>query len=188
MKIISAKFVKGVVGEDKVLNTPIPQLAFIGRSNVGKSTIINALTGQKKLSKTSSSPGRTREINLFLINNSIYLIDLPGYGYAKLPQEMKNRIKGLINWYLFLSDYQQKKIFLIIDAKVGPTKDDLEMLIALEEHNKEIVIIANKIDKVKSSEKDKQVKKIKDLTNGHKIILCSAKNNLGISEIIKEIF
>jgi len=111
MKIISAEFVKGVVGEDKALNTPIPQLAFIGRSNVGKSTIINALTGQKKLSKTSSSPGRTREINLFLINNSIYLIDLPGYGYAKLPQEMKNRIKGLINWYLFLSTINKRRFF-----------------------------------------------------------------------------
>jgi len=188
MKIISAKFVKGIVGPDKALNTPRPQLAFIGRSNVGKSTIINALTKQKKLSKTSASPGKTREINLFLINESIYLIDLPGYGYAKLPQEMRDQIEKLINWYLFLSDYQQKKIFLIIDANIGPTKDDLEMLIALEEHNKEIIILANKVDKIKSSEKDKQVKKIKDLTNGHKIILCSAKNNLGILELTKEIF
>ena len=187
MKITSAEFIKGVVGPDRALNDTRPQVAFIGRSNVGKSTVINALTGQKKLSKTSSSPGKTREINLFLINDNLLLIDLPGYGYAKLPKEKRAQIERLINWYLFLSEYKQKKVVLIIDAKVGPTKDDLEMLTALEDHQKEILILVNKIDKIKSSEKDKQVKKIKEIIGDHKIVLCSAKNNIGIDNLIEEI-
>ncbi|PKM91336.1 YihA family ribosome biogenesis GTP-binding protein [Candidatus Falkowbacteria bacterium HGW-Falkowbacteria-1] len=186
-KIKSAQFVKGAVGPDSIFNDMRPQIAFIGRSNVGKSSIINSLTGQNKLAKISSLPGRTREINLFLINDSFYLIDLPGYGYAKLPKDMRIEIEKLINWYLFLSGYEQKKIFLIIDAKVGPTKDDLEILQAFREHNKNIVIVVNKIDKVKSSEKDKQIKKIKDSIGECKIILCSTKSNIGIPSLLEEL-
>lgn len=187
LNIKSAQFVKGIVGLDPILNDSKYQVAFIGRSNVGKSSIINSLTNQKKLAKTSSLPGRTREINLFLINNSFYLVDLPGYGYAKLPEEMRFKIENLINWYLFLSGYKQKKVFLIIDAKVGPTKDDLEIFQALKEYDKNVLVIANKIDKLKGSEKEKQLKKIKELFVGYKIISYSAKNNIGTQELLNEL-
>ncbi len=185
--IKSAKFIKGIVGPNPILNNDKNQISFIGRSNVGKSSIINSLTNQKNLAKTSSFPGRTREINLFLINDFFYLIDLPGYGYAKISKEMRLRVENLINWYLFLSKIDQKMIFLIIDAKVGPTKDDLEIFQALQEHNKKIIIVANKIDKLKNSEKEKQTKEIKEKFNGYKIIFCSTKNNKGIKDLISEV-
>ena len=185
--IKSAQFVKGIVGLDPILNDSKPQIALIGRSNVGKSSIINSLTNQKNLAKTSALPGRTREINLFLINNSFYLVDLPGYGYAKLPKEMRFKVENLINWYLFLTTYEQKKVFLIIDAKVGPTKDDLEIFQALKEHDKKLVVVVNKIDKLKSSEKMKQLNQINKIFSGYKILICSTKNRTGIRELIEEI-
>lgn len=187
MDIKSARFIKGIVGPDKALENSLPQVAFIGRSNVGKSSIINALTRQKNLARTSSFPGKTREINLFLINEAFYLIDLPGYGYAKLPKPMRQEIESLINWYFFLSAYQQKKVFLIIDANVGPTKDDLEILAALEEHQKNIIVIANKTDKIKRSEYDRQFKKITALIGEHQIIPCSAEKNTGFKELLNEL-
>jgi GTP-binding protein len=187
MNIKSAQFIKGAVGPDKVFEGDRPQMAFIGRSNVGKSSVINSLTGQKDLARTSAFPGRTREINLFLINNSFYLVDLPGYGYAKLPAAKRQEIEDLINWYFFVSGYEQKRVFLIIDAKVGPTADDLEILQALEEYKKEVVIIANKIDKIKSSEYDRQFKKITSLVGQHKIIPYSAEKNLGLKELLLQL-
>lgn len=184
MNINSAKFVKGVVGEDGALRDGTPQIAFIGRSNVGKSSVINSLTNNKGLAKTSSFPGLTQEINLFLINESAYFIDLPGYGYAKVSKESREKIFQLIKWYLFNLNYKQKKVVLIIDANVGPTKDDLEILRSLEDHGKNMVIVANKIDKIKSSEYRKQFKKIEDLIGPHIIIPYSAEKKLGVQELI----
>src|SRR3989344_2302589 len=101
MQITSAEFVKGVVGEDEILTDGTPQIAFIGRSNVGKSSVINSLAQKKDLARTSAFPGRTQEINLFLINRSFYLVDLPGYGYAKMSKEKQFELQDLIAWYLF---------------------------------------------------------------------------------------
>jgi len=187
MNIKSVQFIKGVIGPDKIFENGKPQMAFIGRSNVGKSSVINSLTSQKDLARTSSFPGRTREINLFLINNSFYLVDLPGYGYAKIPEARRREIEALINWYFFVSGYEQKQVFLIIDAKVGPTSADLEILRALEEYKKKVVIIANKIDQIKPAEYDQQFKKITGLIGNHKIIPYSAKKNLGLKELLKQL-
>ncbi|HKM40831.1 MAG: ribosome biogenesis GTP-binding protein YihA/YsxC [Patescibacteria group bacterium] len=186
-KIKTAQFVKGIIGPDNILSGPEPQLAFVGRSNVGKSSLINSVCGQKGLARSSSSPGRTREINLFLVNNSFYLVDLPGYGYAKLPLSLKREIEKRINWYLFHSDQRPDKVFLVIDAKVGPTSDDLEMFRALESHRKNIVIIMNKLDKVKSSERLKQRKKIEEIFSGFKVIAFSSQSLVGREELIGEI-
>lgn len=188
MKIESAKFVKGILGSDSALESNIPQVAFIGRSNSGKSSVINSLVNQNNLAVTSSFPGRTQKINLFLINDFLYFVDLPGYGYAKVPDKLKNSLKAMINWYFFVSNYEQKKIILIIDASVGPTKDDLEMLYALEDYRKNIIIVANKIDKIKQTEYEKQFKSIKELIGIHKIIPYSAKNKIGVKELLNEIF
>jgi len=113
MKIKSAEFIKGAVGADNIFENEIPQIVFIGRSNVGKSSVINSLANQKNLAKTSSFPGRTQEINIFLINKAFYLIDLPGYGFAKIPKEVRYKIQKMISWYLFDSDYVFKKVVLI---------------------------------------------------------------------------
>ena len=187
MEIKSAEFVKGIVGPDKIFNDSRPQFALIGRSNVGKSSVINSLVNQKDLARTSSFPGRTREINFFLINNSFYLVDLPGYGYAQVKKEARLEIEALINWYFCLSGYGQDKIFLIIDAKVGPTKDDLEILSAFENYHKEIVVIANKIDKVKKSEFSQNWQKITAAIGDHLVIPYSAEKGIGRTELLKEL-
>ncbi|MFZ2390713.1 MAG: ribosome biogenesis GTP-binding protein YihA/YsxC [Minisyncoccales bacterium] len=188
MKIESAKFIKGVIGSDTALESNTPQVAFIGRSNSGKSSVINSLVNQNNLATTSSFPGRTQRINLFLINDSFYFVDLPGYGYAKVPDRLKKSLKAMVNWYFFVSDYQQKKIVLIIDASVGPTKDDLEMLYALEDYRKDIIVVANKIDKIKQTKYEEQFKIINELIGVHKIIPYSAKKKIGVNELLKEIF
>jgi GTP-binding protein len=187
MEIKSAKFIKGIVAEDKLLESSTPQAAFIGRSNVGKSSIINALAGNKSLARTSSFPGRTQEINLFLINGDHYLLDLPGYGYAKADKAGQERIFQLINWYLFDSGYKQEKVVLIIDANIGPTDADLDMLEALEQAGKGIIIVANKIDKIKNSEMKKQFEKIEAATGPHTIIPFSADKKIGLAELTNEI-
>ncbi len=188
MNIKTAKFIKGAVGPDEIFENGKPQVAFIGRSNVGKSSVINSLTGQKGLAKTSSFPGRTQEINIFLINKSFYLIDLPGYGFARMSGRGRKQLGELINWYLFESGYEQKAIVFIIDAEVGPTDKDLGMLECLEEAQKNIVIIANKIDKIKKSEYKKRLQKIQTLVGAHKVIPYSSEKKIGINVLLQEIF
>jgi GTP-binding protein len=187
MEITSAKFIKGVVGSDAALENSFPQVAFIGRSNVGKSSLINSLARQKKLARTSNSPGRTREINLYLVNDASYFLDLPGYGYAKASKEMRADLKTIIYGYLFEAPYDQKKIILVIDAKVGPSKLDLEMLELLEKRQKKILIVANKIDKVKSSAREKQLSLIRQKTGGRAVIPFSSEKNIGRKELLREI-
>ncbi len=188
MKVTSAVFIKGIVADDELLHDGIPQVAFIGRSNAGKSSTINALTGNKKLSKTSSFPGRTQEINLFLIDNSTYLVDLPGYGFATASHETREKLRNLISGYLFDMKYHQKKVVLIIDAKVGPTKSDLEVLLELERLGKDVIVAVNKIDKVKNSEYSKQMKKIRETIGEHLIIPYSAEEGRGIEDLFDVVF
>lgn len=185
MHIESAKFIKGVLGTSEILGDGTPQVALIGRSNVGKSSLINAITGQKDLARTSPRPGRTKEINLFLINKAVYLVDLPGYGFARASLKERERIQDMIYWYLIKSPYEQKKVILIIDAKVGPTSFDLDVLHSLQ-GRKNVVVVANKIDKIKKSEYQQQLASIQEQV-GYKVIPCSAKMNIGMSLIINEI-
>jgi GTP-binding protein len=131
MKITSAVFVKGVMGDDAILEDGIPQIAFIGRSNAGKSSLINSLTGKSKLAITSSTPGRTKQLNVFKINNTHYFIDLPGYGYAKTGGKDLEKLNKLIVWYLLESKHTPR-VVLLIDAEVGPTANDIETLKELE--------------------------------------------------------
>jgi GTP-binding protein len=172
---------------DELLENGKPHIAFIGRSNVGKSSVINSITGQKGLVRTSTMPGRTREINLFLINNSVYFVDLPGYGFASAAREGHERLKKLIYWYLFDSGYKQDKIVLIVDAEIFPTGNDREMLRDLIQNKKDFIIVANKTDKIKKSSSQKQLKKITDTVWPHKLIPFSSKNGTGVSALLQEI-
>lgn len=187
MKINSAKFIKSVPGDDPIFEDGIPQVAFIGRSNVGKSSVINSLVNQNSLARTSAFPGRTQLINLFLINESTYFVDLPGYGFAKLSNTAREELWAMVNWYFFNSPYNQKKIVLIIDANIGLTKDDLEMLKTLEDHHKEIVVVANKVDKLKRKDYGRQMQDIKNAVGDHKIIPYSAEEKTGVEELLGEI-
>ena len=165
-----------------------PQIAFIGRSNVGKSSVINSLTGREGLARTSSSPGRTQEINVFLVDDRLYLLDLPGYGYARHSMETEIRIHDLIDWYLFESQYRQKRVVLIIDAMIGPTPNDLEMLRSLEAVNKPILVLANKADKVKASRYVGRMREILARVGPHKVIPYSSKKPIGRKELEEEFF
>lgn len=182
MKIVSAKFIQGVVGETQLLTNGTPQIAFIGRSNVGKSSLLNSLTNSKRLAIASKTPGRTREINVFLINNTHYFMDLPGYGYAKASGATIKKISELISWYLFASNHDPK-VVLLIDAMVGPTEDDLGMLHELEKAGKEIIVVANKVDKIKKSQYRNHLKKLAEQIRGHQLFPYSSKAKIGIAEL-----
>ena len=188
MQITSARFIKGVVGTDEILGNGIPQVAFIGRSNVGKSSVINSLVHKKNLARASAFPGRTQELNVFLINEALYFVDLPGYGFAKASLKERDWLQKVINWYLFKSDYEQRLVVFIIDAKVGLTDIDTETILALESKQKNVIIVANKIDKIKKTEFEKQLQKIQELVGPHKILPYSAKMKIGVADLIEEIF
>lgn len=185
MRITSAEFVKGIVGTDEMLNDSYPQIAFIGRSNSGKSSLINVLTNHKGLACTSSFPGRTQEINLFMINRDTYFLDLPGYGYAQLSKDDRRWMHKVIQWYLFKSDYRQKVIVLILDANIGPTDLDLAMVRQLEEHAKNFIIIANKIDKIRQPDYPKQLAHIQSVVGDHQLIPFSTKKRQGIQAVLE---
>jgi len=188
MDIKTAEFVKGIIGTDKILEDNKLQIAFVGRSNVGKSSIINLLANRKNLVKSSSKPGKTRQINFFLINKKVYFVDLPGYGFMKIKLKKKEKIRKLIIWYLFRSDVGIDKVVLIIDAKTGPTDFDMKMLDLLKNTEREVIIVANKIDKLKKNDVKMQISKIEEITGYNRIIPFSAKKKIGREKLLNKIF
>lgn len=187
MNIKNAEFIKGVVGPDEILKQDKLQIAFVGRSNVGKSSVINSLLGRKNLVKSSSTPGKTKEMNFFLIDGEVYFVDLPGYGFAKMKFTNREKLAELIVWYFEKAPVKNRKTVLIIDAKIGPTEFDFDMLNILEEHGEDFVIIANKADKLKNSETQKQLNSIQNRI-GREVIFYSAKTKLGKDKLLKKIF
>lgn len=186
-KITSAVFEKGTVNASDAFTNPLPQIAFIGRSNVGKSSTINLLTNNKGLAKTSSFPGRTQQLNLFLINNKYYFVDLPGFGYAKTSKIQREKMGGLITHYFRLAKDVLQKIVFIIDAEIGPTKDDLEIFEFLKETGYKILVACNKEDKIKNSLMIKRKKEISEKLAGHDFILYSTKTKKGIDILLNEV-
>lgn len=187
MEIKSAKFIKGIKGSDDIVNDPKPHIAFVGRSNVGKSSVINSLVESKNLVKSSSVPGKTREINFFEINESVYFVDLPGYGFAKINKDQREKLRKLILWYLLSGEIKNKKIVLIVDFKIGLTEFDKEMLCLLRENDLNFVLVANKIDKISKGARLKQKKEIEKNTKSEDIILYSAKTGEGKQELLANI-
>ena len=148
MEIISAEFVISNTDVKKCPAGTFPEYAFIGRSNVGKSSLINMLTGRKGLAMTSATPGKTMLINHFLINNSWYLVDLPGYGYARRGQKGQEQIRTIIEDYI-LEREQMTNLFVLIDSRLEPQKIDLEFMEWLGENGIPFAIIFTKADKLK---------------------------------------
>ena len=161
MIIKDAKFVLSVADSAKIL-TDLPEIAFVGRSNVGKSSFINCLTNRNKLAKASSEPGRTRLINYFNINNGqCYFVDLPGYGFARVSDAEKERWSELIEGYLVHSK-QLKNVFVILDIRHEPNELDKLMLTFLNHYRIGFTVIATKADKINKSQIARQVKMIAD--------------------------
>jgi len=159
MKIENAKFITSVVNRADILKSGMPEFAFVGRSNVGKSSIINDLVGKKGLAKTSSMPGLTKMVNYFLINDKFYFVDLPGYGYAKASKEHQGVWSSLIGDYL-LSSEDLKMVFLLLDIRRTPSELDKIMINFMLENNLPFTIIATKADKISAMAQKVAVEKI----------------------------
>ena len=162
-----------------------PQFAFAGKSNVGKSSLINALMNRKSYARISATPGKTQTINFYNINDRLYLVDLPGYGYAKVSEKEKAQWGRMIERYLHAST-QLKAVFLLIDIRHEPSANDKMMYKWIVEQGYEPVIIATKLDKIKRSQVQKHVKMLKEglgLVPGTKIIPFSSVTKQGRDEI-----
>lgn len=188
MKITKAIFARGVVDEKNMVQDTLPQVAFIGRSNVGKSSVINSLVNNKKLARSSSTPGRTQEINLFLIQESFYFVDLPGYGYARGSFVERDTILSRIYWYLFESGISQYKIVLIIDSRIGMTESDQTIFNDLKNAGKDVVVVFNKIDKLNQSELQKNIRQVKEFVGDTPLIMYSSVKKIGIEELTSNIY
>lgn len=160
MKISEAKFAGSSTKISEKPQTKLPEFAFIGRSNVGKSSLINMLCGNKKLAMTSSTPGKTKLVNHFMINKEWYLVDLPGYGYAKLPDKERQKIHDVISDYLSHSE-EMVMLFVLIDCRHDIGKIDLDFLNELGENEIPFAIIFTKGDKMGPVARETQIEKLK---------------------------
>lgn len=162
-----------------------PEVAFSGKSNVGKSSLINGLLNRKSLARTSSQPGKTQTINFYNVNHELYLVDLPGYGYAKVNQETKAKWGRMIENYLH-SSRQLKAVFLLIDIRHAPSANDKDMYDWIVHQGYSPIIIATKLDKIKRSQIQKQLKILREglqLVPETKILPFSAETKQGREEI-----
>lgn len=161
MRVSSAQYVKSAMKPADFPADRRPEFAFVGRSNVGKSSLLNALLGKKNLAKTSGRPGKTQTINFFDVNETIYFVDLPGYGYAKVPVSIKDHWGRVMMSYL--RDREPLRLVVqLLDARHVPTEKDEDMLMLLEEAEAPTVIVATKMDKLKRSERDKNLRRIRE--------------------------
>ena len=169
----------------KLPDNLLPEIAFAGKSNVGKSSLINGLLNRKSLARTSASPGKTQTINFYNINQTLYFVDLPGYGYAKVSQEIRNKWGKMIERYLH-SSKQLKAVFLLIDIRHEPGENDKVMYDWIVQNGYEPIIIATKLDKIKRSQIAKNIKIIRDslhVSKETKIIPFSAVSKQGKEEL-----
>ena len=166
-----------------------PEFLLVGRSNVGKSSFINSILSRKNLAYTSSKPGKTQTLNFYGVNNSFYLIDVPGYGYAQTDKKTQAKFGMMIEEYLEKRD-ELKRVFMLIDFRHKPTEDDLLMYNFLKYYDLPVTIIATKADKVGGSKKQKNLKVIldtMDLVVGDDLIVFSSVTKLGVKDVLKKI-
>jgi GTP-binding protein len=156
MKVISAEFITGAVAPHQYPSEQLPEIAFAGRSNVGKSSLLNSLLNRKKLVKTSSTPGKTQQINFFRINENMIFTDLPGYGYAKVPRKLASGWQDMVEGYL-LNRETLRAVVLLLDIRRDPTEFDLDMKAWLEDSGLDCIFVATKSDKLTRNEKNRQL-------------------------------
>ena len=190
MRIKQSEFITSAVKREQYPLDNRVEVAFVGRSNVGKSSIINSLTNRKKLAKVSQTPGKTRLVNFFLINNDFYLVDLPGYGYAKVSKSEKDSWGKTVETYL--TDREQlKRVVLLVDSRHKPTGDDIMMNEWFKHFGYNVVIVATKSDKLTKNELKKSENVIKEtlkLSAEDKLYFFSSLNRNGSDELINNLF
>ena len=176
-----------VCGVTSVLpDNDLPEIAFAGKSNVGKSSLINGLVNRKALARTSSQPGKTQTINFYNVNKELYFVDLPGYGYAKVSEKEKAKWGKMIEGYLH-SSQKLCAVFLLIDIRHEPSANDINMYQWILANGYEPIIIATKLDKIKRSQLQKHIKMIRttlDVVPGTEILPFSAQTKQGRDEIL----
>lgn len=186
MKISSAEFVKSAFEQSHWIDDGLPEISFLGRSNVGKSSLINSLLQRKGLARTSNTPGRTQSINFFLINERFYFVDLPGYGYAKVSKTMR------ADWGVMAEEYLDRREELklsiqLVDVRHKPTALDIQLHEWLIYNEKNHIVVATKADKLSSNKLIKSLREIENTLRGSRIIPFSAVSGKGKDEIWREI-
>ena len=185
MKIKSAELETVCGITSRLPENTLPEVAFAGKSNVGKSSLINGLLNRKNLARTSSQPGKTQTINFYNVNGALYFVDLPGYGYASAAKEIREKWGRMIERYLH-SSKQLRAVFLLLDIRHAPSQNDKMMYDWIVDNGYQPIIIATKLDKIKRSQVQKQVKLLRETLNmpkGTRIIPFSALTRQGKDEI-----
>lgn len=184
MKIKTIQFIKGITEADYAWDESLPQIALYGRSNAGKSSTINAILNNKTIAKTSGQAGKTKQINLFKINNAFHLLDLPGYGYAKGSKSKRQELDDLINWYIADVQSERRIHLIVVDAQVGLTEADAELLEFLYRTNQPIILLLNKTDKMNQSEISKAIAHTQGFVAGMvSVVVFSATKKKGVNEV-----
>jgi GTP-binding protein len=186
MKIVTAEFLKSAFKENDWPRDSMPEIAFLGRSNVGKSSLINSLLSVRGLARTSSTPGRTQSLNFFQINNQFRFVDFPGFGYARVPKEIKS------TWGEMATSYLAKRRQLVlsihlVDSRHEPTKQDLQLHEWLGESGKPRLIVATKSDKLSNNELRKNLQHIARVLNDDSVMAYSVKSGRGREELWRAI-
>jgi GTP-binding protein len=186
MKVTSAEFLKSAFKEADWPRDSQPEIAFLGRSNVGKSSVINSMLGVRNLARTSSTPGRTQSLNFFSINQQFRFVDLPGFGYARVPKNIKATWGEMVTSYL--ANRRQLVLSIhLVDSRHEPTKQDLQLHEWLEQSAKPRLIVATKSDKLSNNELRKSLEHIKRVLNDNRVVAYSAKTGRGRDELWRAI-
>jgi GTP-binding protein len=186
MRVTSARFVKSAFKETDWPRDKRPEIAFLGRSNVGKSSFLNSLLGVRGLARTSSTPGRTQALNFFLINDALWFVDLPGYGYARAPKDVRAKWGDAAGEYLEKSDQLALSIHLI-DSRHEPSTKDLQLQQWLIHNDRPYIIVATKSDKLSNNELAKNIARAKKVLKTPDVIAYSAVTGRGGAEVWRTI-
>lgn len=188
MKITSAEFITSAVNQTQYPPDLLPEVAFAGRSNVGKSSLINTLVNKKHLVKTSARPGRTQTLNFFLINRQYHFVDLPGYGFAEVPLKVRAQWKGMVEGYLS-SRKSLKLVVIILDVRRVPGSDDASLMRWLESANLPFLAVLTKADKLSKNGQQAQYRIIREslLLKKEEMILFSAVTHQGRLEVLHHV-
>ncbi len=188
LNVNKAEFIKSAAAPSQFIQSSVPAVVFAGKSNVGKSSVINRMLNRKNFARVGSEPGKTIHVNYFLIDGKLYFIDLPGYGYAKVSQSERDR------WGKLMDDFFAAGLFdlgvMIVDARHKPTRDDMTMAEWFKSSGCEFVVVANKLDKLKKSEIEpnmSQIRQTLELDDSVRIIPFSAERGQGRDELMGEI-
>ncbi|MBP0723908.1 YihA family ribosome biogenesis GTP-binding protein [Bacillus sp. RG28] len=181
MKVTSADIVISAVRPAQYPETNIPEIALAGRSNVGKSSFINKMLNRKALARTSSKPGKTQTLNFFLINEQLFYVDVPGYGYAKVSKKEREAWGKMIETYITTRE-QLRSVVLLVDLRHAPSKDDVMMYDFLKHYELPVIIVATKADKIPKGKWDKHAKVVREtlqIEEGDELILFSSETGMG---------